>query len=381
MGILLALGWMGILLGRQVLPPLLPTIIGQLEISPARAGFILTVLMGLYALLQYPGGRLSDKLSRTTLLVTGVAGVILGFAILGTVTTYLGLLVGAALVGASSAFYFTPSRAFLSDLFVERRGQAFGLQTTAGMSGSALAAGVAVAALAFATWQTAFLPAITLLLVVGALLHRWSHEPYVLSRDGLDLGARGTMGRLLLSSRIRRLLAVHVLASFTFQAVVGFLPTFLLVEKGFSTALASGSFALVFVVGSVTGPLAGWLSDTFHRSKVIFIGLVLALAGLVSMLVVAAPPLVVGSIVLMAMGLTGLWPVMAAYFMDLFPDRSVGGDFGAAKTVFTGLGSLGPTYVGLVAADMSYTAAFAGLGVVLLLAVGVVLTLRPDGSR
>lgn len=381
MAVLLALGWLALLLGRQTLPPLLPTIIEQLSISPVRAGFVLTLMMGLYALLQYPAGRLSDVLSRTTLLVASVVGMILGFALLVTVRTYPQLLLGGALLGTSSAFYFTPSRAFLSELFVERRGQAFGLQTTAGMGGSALAAGVAVTALGVATWQVAFVPSIGLLAIVGVLLHRWSHESYVLSRDGVELNLRETIGRLVQSRQIRRLLTIRVLVSFAFQAIIGFLPAFLIAEKEFSTAFASGSFALVFVVGGITGPLAGRLSDLFPRVRVIFSGLVAALAGLVGMLLSEPTVLVVASIVVMAVGLTSLLPVMGAYFMDLFPDSNVGGDFGAAKTIFSGAGSLGPTYVGYVAAQRSYIVAFAGLAGLLLVAVGLVFTLRTtDGS-
>ncbi|MDY6819470.1 MAG: MFS transporter [Halobacteriales archaeon] len=379
--LLVAFGWFSILLGRQALPPLLPTIIEVLRISPARAGVALTVLMGLYSLLQYPAGRLSDALSRTTLLIASIGGMILGFGLLGTVTNYPQLLAGAAVLGVSSSFYFTPSRALLSDLFVERRGQAFGIQTTAGMGGAALAAGVAVGALRYATWQAAFLPTIVLLVGVGILLHRWSHEPYVLSRDDLDFDFRGTVGRLLFQPRIRRLLFMRALTAFTFQGIVGFLPTFLQVEKGFSTTLASASFALVFVVGSVMGPLAGRLSDLFPRLRVVLGALFVGIIGLLGMLLGGAAAVVIVSIVAMSMGLASLFPVMGAYFMDLFPDRSVGGDFGAAKTVFSGLGSIGPTYVGIVAASRSYTIAFAGLLVLLVLAVGVLLTLQsPDAE-
>lgn len=76
MVLLIALGWMAVLLGRQALPPLLPTIIKQLVISPARAGFALTLMMGLYALLQYPAGRLSDIIPRTTLLTASIGGIV-----------------------------------------------------------------------------------------------------------------------------------------------------------------------------------------------------------------------------------------------------------------------------------------------------------------
>lgn len=375
MALLLALGWLALLLGRQALPPLLPVIIDTLAISPAQAGVALTLMMGCYSLLQYPAGRLSDVLTRKTLLVVSVGGTITGFVILGTVTTYSQLLIGGVLVGVGSAFYFTPSRAFLSDLFTERRGQAFGLQTTAGMTGSALAAGGAVVALEYASWQTAFFPTIVLLFGVGVFIHRWSHESYDFSASDLDLNLQETVNRLFGSTRIRRLLVVRALVGFTFQAAVGFLPTFLQVEKEFTTVFASGSFALVFVVGGGIGPVAGRLSDWLHRLHVVLGGIVIGLLGLVSLLFADALFQIIASVVILAVGLSTMFPVMQAYLMDIFPDDSVGGDFGAAKTVFTGIGSLGPTYVGVIAASLSYTMAYAGLTLLLLLAIALLLTL------
>ncbi|MFB6183484.1 MAG: MFS transporter [Haloarculaceae archaeon] len=377
---LAALGWMTVLLGRQVIPPLLPTIIDDLSITSARAGFALTLMMGVYALLQYPAGRLSDALSRKTLMVPALGGTVIGFVLLGTVTTYPQLLVATLLIGACPAFYFTPSRAFLSDLFVERRGQAFGVQATAGLGGSALAAGIAVVALNVATWQAAFLPAIVLLVLVGASFHRWSHESYVFTLEDVDLDVVATFERLLRSSRIRRLLVVRIAFGFTFQSVISFLPTLLHADKGFSTALASGSFALLYVVGSVSAPAAGRLSDRFDRSRVVLASLAGALLGLVVLVVGVRPSIIVGGIVVMAAGLSALFPVLQAYFMDAFPDASMGGDFGAAKTVYTGIASVGPTYVGVVATRQSYVVAFAGLTVVILAAIALVVTFDDGGT-
>jgi len=68
-----SVGWASIHGGRLLLSPLLPRITADLGITNARAGFALTLLWGLYALLQFPSGRLSDRLSRKTLLVAGVS--------------------------------------------------------------------------------------------------------------------------------------------------------------------------------------------------------------------------------------------------------------------------------------------------------------------
>ena len=62
-------------------------------------------------------------------------------------------------------------------------------------------------------------------------------------------------------------------------------------------------------------------------------------------------------------------PVMQAYLMDSFPTDSMGGDLGAMRTVYIGLGALGPTYVGAVAELLDFRGAFAGIVASLLSAV------------
>jgi MFS family permease len=65
-------------------------------------------------------------------------------------------------------------------------------------------------------------------------------------------------------------------------------------------------------------------------------------------------------------------PVLQAYLMDIFPESSKGGDLGAFKTVYEGLSSVGPTYVGVVAGLWSYALAFTGF-LVCLAASAVIL--------
>jgi MFS family permease len=355
----LAFGWLATLLGRQAVSPLLPTIVDDLAILPSRAGFALTVMMGLYAVVQFPGGRISDQLSRTTVLAAGIGVMVAGFGLLSNTATYGGFLAGVALVGVGGGLFFSPARALLSDLFVERRGQVFGLHTAAGMVGGVLAATSAAAVLAVASWRAAFVPSIALLVVVLALLHRWSREPYVVAR--VSIGARATVRRLFSSRRIRWLVFAYTLFGFTLQAFVGFLPTLLQVEKGASPTLASAGFALIYATGIVASPAAGRLSDRLPRASVVVGALALGGAGLVVLVVAPSLPVAALGVGLTSFGLWAYVPTVQAYLMDLLSNESLGGDFGLLKAVYTGLGSLGPTYVGLVAERASYTAAFVGL--------------------
>lgn len=378
-----SLGWLAIQAGRLVLSPMLTAVMDDLRISEPQAGFAFTVMWGLYAVGQFPSGRLSDRLSRVTLLVPALALLSVGFLALAAAPTYAWFLAGAVVVGAGGGLYPTTARALLSDLFVRKRGRAFGLHTASGDLGGAAAAGLAVGVLAVATWRVAYLPVVAVVAVVLVLLHRWRRGPYELRR--VEFGAAGTARRLLANRRLTALLVAYVLYAFTWQGAVGFLPTFLQNAKGFSPALAGGGFAALFVVGAVVKPVAGTLGDRFPRGLVAAgamgagataLGVAVAVPTTgVTVAGVAVPSRVAvsGAVVAFAAGLMAAPPVLQAYLMDLFPDGSMGGDLGAARSAYIGIGSLGPTYVGVVAGRMGYGAAFAGLVACLLVAGALVL--------
>jgi predicted MFS family arabinose efflux permease len=365
-----SVGWLAIQGGRLVLSPMLPAITADLGITDAKAGFAFTLLWGLYALLQYPSGRLSDALSRKTLLVSGLGLVVVGFGALAASPTYLTFLLGAAVVGFGAGLYPTAARALVSDLYTAKRGRAFGLHTASGDLGGVAAAGLAATVLAVATWRTAFVPVVVVALAVLASLHVWSREDYVVERR--SLAVRATVGRLFGTPQFRGLLVAYALYAFTWQATASFLPTFLETGKGFSPAVAQAAFAVLFGVGAVVKPTAGALGDRVPR-RIITVAALLLGAGSLSVVVLARTPLVaIGAVVAFAAGLMAFPPVMQSYLMDAFPEESAGGDLGAMRTVYIGLGALGPTAVGSVATVANYQLAFAGLVGALLVCAALV---------
>jgi MFS family permease len=352
-----SVGWASIQGGRLLLSPLLPRITTDLGITNARAGFALTLMWGLYALLQYPSGRLSDQLSRKTLLLAGLSLGTLGFLALAATGSYVTFLLAAATVGVGAGLYPTAARALISDLFVERRGQAFGIHTASGDIGGAAAAGVAAVVIAAAAWRSAFVLPVILLVIVLVALHAWSPESIRVARVGLEVRATA---RRLFSGRLLVFLFAYALFAFTWQSAVGFLPTYLQ-SKGLSATFASGSFALLFLVGMVVKPVAGGLGDRFSRLTVAAVALLLGAAAMVVIVGSSTGPIVASGVVVFAAGLMAFPPVMQAFLMDVFPTESMGGDLGGARTIYIGIGSLGPTYVGVVADRAGFEYAFVGL--------------------
>ena len=286
--------------------------------------------------------------------------------------TYLALLAGAAVVGVGAGLYPTPARGLVSDLFVERRGQAFGLHTASGDLGGALAAGLATLVLVVATWRAAFPPVVAVLAGVALALHVWSREGYAFERVDLAVGETGR--RLFAEPRLRWLLVAYSLYAFAWQSAVSFLPTYLQVGKEFSPVVANTGFAALFVVGAVVKPLAGVVGDRLPRGLVAPATLAAAAAALAAVVFASTPPLVMAAVACFAAGLMAYPPVMQAYLMDSFPTDSMGGDLGAMRTFYIGVGALGPTYVGAVAEAFDYRTAFVGLVGCLVASTAIILT-------
>jgi MFS family permease len=381
----LSLAWAILQLGRFLLPPLLPAIIDDLAITKVTAGIALGALQGVYALTQYPSGRLSDRFTRASLIAPGLLALTLAFLAVASAVSYLFFLVAAVGIGVGKGLYTVPSRALLSDLFVERRGQALGLYAAGTDVGGILASlvalvvtGGAVATLLPADlgtlspgldWRAPFAPIAVALAVVTLLYLLWNREAYRLGRT--EIGLVATVRRIGTTPAQREALVAFSLFYFVVGAWINFLPTFLAEAKGLEESLAAALFAVVFLVGIWAKPLAGMLSDRISRRLVAVVTLLFAVCSLVGVVVVDSLVGIVVAIGLFALGYKAQFPIADAILLDAAPDGNVGGDLGAARAVFLGVGALGPVYMGTVATAAGYPVAFAGLGGCLLVAAGL----------
>jgi sugar phosphate permease len=106
---------------------------------------------------------------------------------------------------------------------------------------------------------------------------------------------------------------------------------------------------------------AGGLSDSLDRVGVGAAALFVSGGGLVGLVLLEGRALVVGSIVVFAVGVMAYPSVLQAYLMDVFPDDSHGTDFGTFHTVYVGVASGAPASVGFLAENDGFDAAFSVL--------------------
>ena len=359
-------------LTQRILPPLLPAIIDHLSISAFLAGTALTSFRIARASMEYPSGRLADQLSRTTVLLTSISLVIVGVVFLSLAVTYPSFLLGIVLFGIGFGLFSPASRALLSDVFVENRGRAFGLHLMGGDISGVLAAGIAVLVLSIGTWRSAFLPLSILLCLLLISFYFYSREPIRLG--SVDLGVRDTADRLFADTTLRWILVVYALFVMASSGVISFLPAFLIEVHGFSFEFASIAFAMVYGIGILAKPASGYLSDLLPRPPVAGGGLLIASCGLGLLVIAPVLEIAIVGVIFYAIGQRGVPPVLQAFLMDRFPDRSMGGDLGAMRTVYMTVGSFGPGYTGLIVSTLGFVPAYSSL-ILFYVAGGMILLL------
>lgn len=357
--------------GRFALSPLLPAITDSIAISSFVAGLAMTMMFGFTAIVRYPGGQLSDQLSRKTVLVGGLLITTAGFGLVLTVGSYPMFVLAVVVVGVGIGLYSTAAIAWLSDLFTAKQGQALGINNSSIYLAGILGAGLGNLALGAGSWRSAFLPIVVVLAALLPALHHWNHEPYQLQEP--ELSIRDTVARLFRSPLVRRMLIVGTLFGTAWQGVVTFLPTFLQAEKAVSPTVANNLFALLFAVGIGSNLLTGRVSDRFPVPYIVAVVAVVTSAGLVVVITVEKFLVLLVGIGVLGGGLAAIWPALQSYMMDMFPEETKGGDYGAFSATYVGLASLGPTAVGLVADVASFATAFLGLAACLIISAALAL--------
>jgi predicted MFS family arabinose efflux permease len=224
-------------------------------------------------------------------------------------------------------------------------------------------------ALEVAGWRAPFVPVAVTLGLVGLLYGVWNRDSLRLGRT--DVAFVATVRRLATTREQRETLAAYALFYFMVGAWINFLPTYLVEAKGLASPLPEVLFAVVFVVGVGAKPVAGTLSDRLPRRVIAVVGLLLAVGSLVAVVALESLVALTAAIALFALGYKTQFPIVDAILLDAAPDANAGGDLGAARALFLGVGALGPVYMGVVSTAFGYPLAFAGLVGCLLVAAGI----------
>lgn len=368
-----------------ILPLVLPALLNQYDLSYSQAGGIITIYLAVTAVFSFVLGKLSDKLSRKTILSYGfllaAAGLIAsGFA--PTLPLFL-VIISITAVGVGS---FHPTMyALLDESYPDNKGRVMGLYEVAGTSAILtmfLINGFLINRIGLrGVLMVTALPALAM-----GLVYRFSRvipEGTGHRKDAADqevsVHPRGKrIFTLFLISVILRVLSV--------TAVLNFLPTIFVNFFGYSADVASYATAFFFAGGIGGSLLAARFSDRLNSFLILLVGTVM----------------LIPSILILSLDLPmGVYPFAVALFggfgsgciinQNLLMTRlgahlGKGEVFGILMGLMTITSSMSPALFGLVIDRAGFTTALRLFALPLLLSILILIYLlrseikSPQGS-
>jgi predicted MFS family arabinose efflux permease len=367
------------MVARLAPSPLVPGIIDAFGVTTGTVGVALSGMWAAYALFQFPGGVVADRIGERRVILLAMGGIAATSLALASAPTFVVFAVAAVALGAAAGLYFTAGTAFLTAEF-DDTGRALGVHEIGASSAGLLAPVASAAAAAQFDWRAGVLvPAVVAPLVF--VLFAWRVPETPPSRRGAS--ASGVDPRRLIDLLTRPSIAfttvLAMIGFFTWQSFASFFPTFLVNHVGLTTGRASLVFGAVFALTVVTAPGLGWLSDSTGRDVALAASFLAGVAGYALFLFGDGGPLAVA----VGAGLVGLglsWPgVVNSRFMDHLAADERGTGFGLVRTVVLLVSSLGSGVTGTIAESVGWFAAYGLIATLLAVLAALVVGNRALG--
>lgn len=321
-------------------------------VSIGQATALVTVLMIAYFLPSYGLGVLADRVNRRKLLGWGLTLNALGFTALAFSPNYACAVASAIVAGIGGSCYHPAATALVARLFPANTGRALGLAAigaSAGFFAGPLYAGWRAASLeavrGAAAWRAPVLE-LGLLGLVAAGLFAWLAEDEPAASPAAPRA--GPPARLFPTTTLWLWFLAGALAfslrDFAGSSMSSLSSLFLQQARGYDTRHVGLALSGLFLVGVVSNPLFGSLSDRGRKRWTTFVLLVAAW-------LVAAFPHLPGAWALVAFVAYGFffnanYPMVEAELMHAVPDPVRGRVFGLFMTVGGFIGNLSHWIVG-----------------------------------
>jgi nitrate/nitrite transporter NarK len=247
----------------------LPLIRHQLHLTFAQAGTLDAASTLMYALMQIPAGLIADRLGPRRLVVLGLFGIDLLAFSFSLQHEYVGLVANQALTGFFRALVFAPGMILMGRLFAPaRRATAMGLYVAGGVSSSVFLNLLGPILVGPLGWRGNFALFSGLGLVALAVFIRRGEPPS--DQPVAQLRVPLKEARQLL--RLRAMWLVAAIQYVRLAVVFGinvWLPTYVVVERHYSLAVAGALVALVAALGATATIVGGFLTDRLGRPMLV----------------------------------------------------------------------------------------------------------------
>lgn len=375
---------------QQLFPLALPFIKGGLGLSDVQVGALTMARQFGQGTLNLPAGVLADSLHRHRDVILALALLLMGaaymlFGIAGghafPVNGFWLAFLASGLVGLGTALWHPTAAAVLSSRFPGRRATALSIHGMGATLSDSLAPLALGALFVFFAWEWVLVWQILPGVLLGFLLWRALLGTFRDDDTTTSPSSRfREMTALLKSASFVGISASRGLLTMGRIVILTFLPVYLTENLHYSAFVLGIYIMLLHIVGIVSQPLLGYLSDRFGR-KIVLLPSMIALSVLYILLAVVSPGIPL-TLVITAMGtfFYTLMNVITAAVMDVAGDTIQASSQGLT-TVITQVAVLPtPVLAGFLAESYGIESAFLLAGAFAFLAATVLLPLRLYGG-
>jgi len=367
---------------HQAFVVMLPGIRDALGMNPVQIGAIMTVRQIASGLASLPGGVICDRLKNRWGLVMSVCVSAFGLGWLAVSVSHgYWLLIGGMIVQAvATSVWHLPSVATLSQRFAARRGTALAIHGVGGSLGDVVGPMITGLLLAHMAWRglLSIYAAIAILIGLSGL---WLfREEFGATRpDNVSCEREHPLAatkEILTNWNLWRVNIVAAIRGMCYQVYTTFLPLFLADELGFDSKKVGLYLGLLFTIGILASPVAGWASDHLGRKRVLVPTLLIMSALTFALALLAKSPLFLVIIILLGIFFRSDYSLLSAAVLDIVGEGAATTTLGIMSFTRFGVAAAGPLIAGYLYQTGGMKAALFMVGGLYFIAAIVFLTTR-----
>ncbi|MBF7958446.1 MFS transporter [Rahnella victoriana] len=363
---------------------MLPAITSEFGLSSSQSGSLVTWTLIGAVLGGVIFGPISDRFGRIRVLTFTILMFSLFTGLCAFAQGYWDLLIYRTLAGVGLGGEFGIGMALIAEAWpAEKRNRASAYVGMGWQLGVLMAAFLTPLLLGIIGWRGMFLVGL-LPALASFLIRRTMGEPeaFVKSASASNDGSLFSRIKLLFRDKTttKASLGILILCSvqnFGYYGLMIWMPSYLSKNFGFSLT-KSGLWTAVTVIGMTFGIwLFGMLSDRFPRWKIFLIYQIGAVVMVVCYAQLTDPTLMLFAGALMGMFVNGMIGGYGGLISDLYPVRVRATAQNLLFNLGRGVGGFGPLVIGMLVAQVSFTAAITLLAAIYLLDIFATLFLLP----
>ena len=309
----------------QLFPMILPSLKVALHLSHVQVGSLTTMREITTGLMNLPAGLMADRLARyrTAILSSAVLALGVAYITFGIAPGYWYAMAAAGLVGVGIALWHPTAMASLSSRFPEHRATAFAIHGMGATVSDTLTPLVVGILFGLYPWRRLMALQLVLAVVLGVPL--WLGLRGIFGAPATAAGAGSArasgLSEFLRNPNFLGMALANGLMNTGRILVITFFPLYVQETLGYTSTGLGYYYALLHVMGTVSQPILGYLSDRLGRKAVLFPAFVV-LGALYTLIPLVPPGVPLGVVVtLISLFFYTLTNITAAAVVDVAGSR------------------------------------------------------------